>query len=309
MKIIILLFGLASYSLSSQNPIYAKIDQHVDTIKEDNFSRVSILAHQLVKPAINDTEKVRALFYWIASNIKYDSQGLYSKQWDEYGIDENTAAATFAWKKGICRGFAFLMKMMLDEIGLENELVYGHGKGEGLARDTLKINHVWNSVKFDGKWQLLDVTWANTEWSQRKVTDWFFLADPMQFVLTHYPNDSKWLLHPNPISYEEYKKLPLVGGNYFKLGFGVLTPKVEKFRDKVVFWLFIPADLQIGILLRNKETDDEMVFNHLEIKKEGAFSRVTFPISQKGKFEIEMTAIDAFYRKHFSILTVPYENN
>lgn len=310
MRILIFLFLIQAIQLNGQNKSEYKIDYHADTIKEDNFSKIKILTQKLVKPAKSDTEKVRAIFYWVAKNIKYDFQGLNTKQWDTYGIDNEVAAATFVWKKGICRGFASLMKIMLNEARIENELVFGNGKGEALKGDTTRSNHVWNSVKLNGKWQLLDVTWANVGWSNRKIDDTYFLTEPIQFHLTHYPDSSKWLLHDNPITYEEYNKLPSIGGNYFALGFGTAIPKIDKMKDKIVFRLQIPKDYEMEILLRNKKTEEETLFHNLETKKEGNISIISLPINQKGKFVIEINAMDKYspYRKYFSIITTNFEN-
>jgi hypothetical protein len=295
----------------SQNPAYYAIDNHADIIKEDTFKNLNILVEKLIEPAKNDTDKVRAIFYWIAKNIKYDDRGLYRGQWDNYSIDENTAAATFAYRKGICRGFAYLMKMMLDLAEIDNELIYGNGKGEGSGRDTIRSNHVWNAVKLDNKWQLMDVTRANIDWSKTiKVKDYFFLTDPIEFGLNHYPDSAKWLLYDNPLSYAEYEQLPVIGMNYYHLGFGKTIPKVDKFKDKVVIRVEMPSGLIPEVLIRNKDTGNEIVLHNCDITKDNQISIISVPIPEKGMFEIELNVlIDKLpYAKYFSIITIDFDN-
>ena len=86
MKKIIFLVSLLPFTLFSQNIFYDTIDRHADTIQQDKFILIKSLTQDLIRPAKNDLEKTRAIFYWLAKNIKYDTQGLNSGHWDGYGL-------------------------------------------------------------------------------------------------------------------------------------------------------------------------------------------------------------------------------
>lgn len=261
----------------------------------------------MVKPFNNDSQKVRSIFYWLAKNIKYDRQGLNSNKWDKYGIDENTAIATFAYKKGLCRGFAILMKIMLDEVNIENELVFGNVRGEMLKNDSLRSNHVWNSVKIDGKWQLLDVTWANVDWDKKKkIENTYFLSDPAQFILTHYPDESKWTLMDNSISYEEFRQLPRIGGNYFKLGFGPYIPKIDRQNNKIILTIEVPNSVSLGVIKHDKRNGEEIEFKNFKAKQEGEITILEIPTEVDENSLIEITAITNIppYARYFSVLEI-----
>ena len=310
MRLFCLLFVLPLTPLFSfaQTPPYAAIDAHADSLREDNFSKLDQLTARLIEPARNDTERVRAIFYWLARNIKYDYEGLYKKNWQPYDLNTDLAAATFTWKKGICSGFAVLMKKMLDLAGIENALVTGNAKGESFLYEDRRSNHIWNSVRLGGQWQLLDVTWATTQWSKKSVSDLFFLPPPAQFALTHYPDQAQWLLYDNPMSYESYQSLPEIGYTYYFLEFGPEPPRFERDSAAVTFYLKIPKSVAVGVILRNVDTYEENILHDIRPEPAGQVSALRVPLPAEGRFEVELTGISdkTPYRKYFAVLMAPY---
>ncbi|MCC6459794.1 MAG: hypothetical protein IT260_04970 [Saprospiraceae bacterium] len=306
-SLVFLLF-LFSFSSFAQTHPYAAIDAHADSIREDNFSKLDQLTARLIEPARNDTERVRELFCWIAKNIKYDHEGLHKRSWQPYDLNTDLAAATFAWKKGICGGFSVLLKYMLDAAGIENALVTGHGKGESFLNEDRRSNHVWNSVRLGGQWQLLDVTWATTQWTKQDVSDLFFLPPPARFALSHYPDSLQWLLYDNPLPYELYQALPEIGYAYYTLGFGPEPPRMERDSGQVTFRLAIPKSVTLGVILRNVDTFEETILPTIQLEREGDLSVLRVPLPAEGHFDVELTAISdkTPYRKYFAVLTAPY---
>lgn len=307
LNLVFLLHLVPFFSFAQTNP-YAAIDAHADSIREDNFSNLDQLTARLIEPARNDTERVRALFCWIAKNIKYDYEGLYKRAWQPYDLNTDLAAATFAWKKGICGGFSVLLQQMLNAANLENVLVTGHGKGESFLYENRRSNHVWNSVRLAGQWQLLDVTWATTQWTKRQVSDLFFLPPPTRFALSHYPDSLQWLLYDNPLSYDAYQALPEIGYAYYILGFGPEPPSVERGTEQVTFRLAIPKPVTVGVMLRNVDTFEETILQTINLEREGNLSVLRVPLPAEGHFDVELTAISdkTPYRKYFAVLTAPH---
>ena len=70
--ILLITFLLSHTGTSAQiAPVYA-IDAHADTLKHADFPDLHELTGKLTEPAQNELEKVRAIFYWIAKNIRND---------------------------------------------------------------------------------------------------------------------------------------------------------------------------------------------------------------------------------------------
>lgn len=93
----------------------------------------------LVGGKMEEIEKILALHDYIVLNTAYDTS------YTRYSI-KNTLIDGLA----VCQGYAETMKLFLDALGVENQLIYGMAGGD---------RHVWNLVCLDGDWYHLDVTW------------------------------------------------------------------------------------------------------------------------------------------------------
>ena len=289
MRNLIWVFLVFSLQLKSQSLSYLKIDKHTDTITEKDFKNIKSLTHRLIKPAKTDTEKVRAIYYWLANNIKFSKCSYNDNYWSDFKDGKEIAELTFNLKTGMCRGYASLLKIMLDEIKIENVLIKGHLKMLRFREDTILTNHIWNAVKLNNQWLPLDLALSAPR-TTSKFDEFYFLTDPSRFILSHYPSDTKWTLVKDSIDFEKYRKIPYCSQNYFELGFGPTIPLVEKFKNKVVFKVQKPNNVSLGLILKNRANYEEIYHNALKISNEGSFSIIEFPITQKGKFEVELIA-------------------
>ena len=195
-----------------------------------------------------DIEKVRAIYTWIALNIEYDyfpSKLLkapeflfYNNNDDLKRIKQNkiklAAQKTFRTRKGLCSGFAYLFHNICNLINIKNELIYGYTK---TSADRIGIipkekNHVWNAVKINNKWLLMDVTFGsgylyNDVW-QGHLNLEYFNAKKSKLMLTHFPADIKWRQFLNQKPLKEFCYAPLYKKGFLKNKLEVLTPKSGK---------------------------------------------------------------------------------
>jgi hypothetical protein len=115
-----------SYIMTKEERIEA--DKMIDEILAD-----------IIKPYMNDHEKVKAVHDYIVLNGKYDNNSLYFSDYDL--LTKGTS---------VCNGYALLTYNMLNKLNIPVNLVSGTASGEA---------HIWNMVKLDGYWFHLDVTW------------------------------------------------------------------------------------------------------------------------------------------------------
>ncbi|MGN0658536.1 MAG: transglutaminase domain-containing protein [Emergencia sp.] len=95
---------------------------------------------------MSDYEKEKAVYDWLIGYTAYSegslapisSGGEYSHE--PYGV--------FKYHEAICVGNATTMKLFLDMLGIENQIIHSTEQGE----------HAWNLVKLDGEWYHCDVT-------------------------------------------------------------------------------------------------------------------------------------------------------
>ena len=201
-----------------------------DPVKKRNSKRVSdnsssqesprSLANTLTARKRGEREKSLAIFDWITRNIVYDMPslklGIYTLQEPEF---------TLKSRRAVCGGFAKLFEALAREAGLEARTVIGFAKGTGFSPgDSLQgniTNHVWNAVKIDGKWQLLDCTWGGgifegNDRYRSRYEPFYFCTDPKHLVYTHFPEDPRWQLLDVPVTPKVFINLPQVWPDFFR---------------------------------------------------------------------------------------------
>lgn len=194
---------------SKVNTSFAEIDFHATSVNASKFESLSALASCLTREFRDERSKVRSIFTWIASSISYDRES--------YSISKSiyTQTATAVWqnRSAVCEGYANLFVAMCEAAGIESRIVKGYVRD--YSDSELRFpNHAWNSVKINGQWQLLDVTWASINnvsresdlmYNQQNL-DYFFLVDPQRMLLTHLPEDPLWQLQINYVDLQTFVK-------------------------------------------------------------------------------------------------------
>lgn len=183
-------------------------DHLVELIKE--IPKEAEISHKKLSEYIsthcaNDEETVLAFSYWIAKNIRYSM-----KEVKEIHRTDKTAYEVLSNKKAVCEGYAILFQQLCEDAGITSFVVYGHGYGHVLKRmfNRAHMRHAWNAVFCNGEWKILDVTWAaneikHGEFNKTGHLKWIF-CEPAEFSKSHYPNDPRWQMMPNPLSAREF---------------------------------------------------------------------------------------------------------
>ncbi len=229
---------------------FAKVDATVKSYPA--FSDTDKFAAKVNADFKRDDEKARAIFTWIATNVKYDLAAYgandrpvaYSfktqeeKEAKQKKFKEDLAQKTLKSKKGVCQGYATLFLVVAEKVGLEAEMVTGTSKSHpahiGAAPGA--SDHAWNAVKIGGEWKLLDTTWgAGTVTGEKpqfvfKFNDKYFFSDPELFFLNHFPDDKKWLMTSK--TEKDFAELPLYYGNYLIEGYEFISPDGGTFTNQ-----------------------------------------------------------------------------
>lgn len=106
--------------------------------------QVAAVLKEIIKPGMNNHEKIKAIHDWVVLYLKYDNS--YTR-YTAYEALQNHSA--------VCQGYSLLTYKLLKGAGIPNKIVEGTAKPEGGAR----VSHAWNLVQLDGKWYHLDTTW------------------------------------------------------------------------------------------------------------------------------------------------------
>ncbi len=187
-----------------------RVHKKITSKKNKSSFSTKELTFRITRNASSETEKTSAIYKWITTNISYDNE-LRSDaklQKEFYTSEENVIKKVLERKKALCGGYAFLFKRLCEDIGISAEVVHGFTKDySGKIEKNKNPNHTWNAVKLNGKWQLLDLTWAISYGSRDNPDNFWFLARPSEFILSHYPENIKWTLLKNPKSFSEFQKI------------------------------------------------------------------------------------------------------
>jgi transglutaminase/protease-like cytokinesis protein 3 len=221
-----LIISFSFYKAISQD--YQKVDKIVDKYPH-SFSKPEKLAELINKDFSTDVDKARAIYRWIALYVAYDVKTYFSgqktvsytystkeeKARKEKEYELSVALETLKKKKAVCQGYSTLFKNLCDLTGVECVAIQGYSKVfEGDIGKVPKVtDHSWNAVKINNKWGLVDATWGagSVDYSKKvfvpQFTDVYFLTNPEQFYLKHYPENKEWLFIDKSI--QDFADLPL----------------------------------------------------------------------------------------------------
>jgi transglutaminase/protease-like cytokinesis protein 3 len=130
--------------LKDEKAVFLNSVQNVTWTSSDNAIKK---AKELTANKKTDTEKAKAIYDYIISNIQYDTQ-LAAKASTDYLPDIDR---TLKLKKDICYGYASLYAAMLRSVDIPTKLLMGN-------TTYVDVYHAWNEVYLDGKWVTIDTT-------------------------------------------------------------------------------------------------------------------------------------------------------
>ncbi|WDV45688.1 S-layer homology domain-containing protein [Clostridiaceae bacterium M8S5] len=161
------LFDLENNRLS-KDPLYYSPDKEKSIFNDV----IDDILRKIIDSKMSDLQKEKAIHDYIINNTvyyKYDKDSI--KDIPEYC---HTAYGVLIYGTGVCDGYAEATNVLLNRVGIESKLVFGHAKNKD---NTDTIGHAWNLVKIDGKYYHLDVTWDDDDENQKACYDFFNLTD------------------------------------------------------------------------------------------------------------------------------------
>ncbi|MBW1656321.1 transglutaminase domain-containing protein [Flavobacterium quisquiliarum] len=209
-----------------------------------SFDSTEKLAERIEKDFDSDAERARAIYSWIAFNIKYDYnmylnppkvQGFsYSseaeKQQKIKQLNDNLIQKAFKSKKAVCEGFTALYQHLATMMDIKCEIIRGDSKisPRDIGRKNTSSNHAWNMVLIDKKWRLIDVTWGQGYYDSSKgrmVNDFnpiYFDTDPDYFFAKHFPDSGTYL--GKRLSKDDFLNGPLIYNTTIENDYKIKSP-------------------------------------------------------------------------------------
>ena len=155
---------------------YAYIDVKALQIPTTAYYSADSIAKFVLANFSSNSEKVRAVYKWITTNIRYSKDSLY--YFRGWGKDpEEKMNTILRRRKGVCENYAELFAGIVSKCGIQAVVVSGYCKISGMVNWS---GHGWCAVKIDNQWLFCDPTWDEGF----KVSASYFLVPPEEFIQT-----------------------------------------------------------------------------------------------------------------------------
>lgn len=233
MRIISTLFFilLSHFSIGQTSSDYSAIDKKMDAIPVNQTATTSGIVDYINSNFKTENEKIRAAFYWTATNLSYDIPNMYEP--NNLDSPQEKIANALKSRKGVCIHYAEVFNEIANKIGVKTYIIGGYTKQFG---QIAPISHAWCASRIDEKWFLFDPTWASgyVEGKKyiRKLNNSFYKVEPVKMVVSHMPFDYLWQFLNSPLTNNEFISGKVDTGKP-KINFDFLTEidKYERLSD------------------------------------------------------------------------------
>lgn len=200
----ILLIGIsAGLFAQKKNSEFAQVDKIALQIPDSLTNSTKGISDYINSNFINQTDKSRAIFIWIASNIQYDIENMFAINF--YQNTSEIIDKVLMTRKGICMHYAELYNSIAKQVGIKSYVISGYTKQNGFVD---YIPHAWCSSLIDSTWYLIDPTWGSGYIQNakfiKKTNDYYFKTKPEQIVKSHMPFDPLWQFLNYPVTNQEF---------------------------------------------------------------------------------------------------------
>ncbi len=301
---------------------------------------IELLSREITHGCKTDKEKVTKIFRWITDNISYRTQydrmkviGSASKKFAQTEFDTDTGAlkplnvrvseTVLRNRVAVCDGYSRLFATLCEYAGIRSEVIIGYARGS-IHRPDLKfsVNHYWNAVFFDNKWQLLDATWASgyitrqTGEFVREYDPHYFLTRPEDFIRDHYPDDQRWTLLTDDAVPDEFKHSPFKQKSFLKYRITSFLPSggvIEASVGDVIQLELVTADPE-----KDKKISPDMLLDSAIFTQSASWifldpleKEITpvFPHKYNYSFRVESPDVEWLYLKYNNDLVLRYKIN
>lgn len=200
---LILSLFLSFLSFGQSQTEYTLIDNQISKIPNSSTYSTKGIANYINSNFRTDNDKIRAIFYWTASNISYDMDNRFTSNSRE--TSENKIKNILKTRKGVCSDYTEIFNDLANKVGVKTVIISGYTKQNGEI-DT--ISHAWCASRINNSWYLFDPTWAsgfvNNGRFSKKIDNSYFKVNPSKSISSHIPFDYLWQFLNYPITNQEF---------------------------------------------------------------------------------------------------------
>lgn len=185
------------------NAKYDLVDKKMREIPADFTYSTEYIANYINAYFKTEDDKIRAVFYWTATNINYDVKNMLTQNGHIPSQEKITKA--LKTRKGVCIDYAEVFRSIANQVGINTYIIEGYTKQNGKISN---LGHAWCASKIDSSWYLFDPTWGAGGVQNgvfiKKLNINYFKVSPDKMKVSHLPFDYLWQFLVEPISNEEF---------------------------------------------------------------------------------------------------------
>lgn len=268
-----LLFFLFLVSLPSFGQDFSDIETKVlaypKLISSEN------LASKISTDFSSKEQQIKAAFFWITQNIRYDLEAFYNPNNKRVHfryrteaeriaklqeIKDHIVTETLQSRKAVCEGYAQTLSKICTLLNIENEVIKGYIRNSSADINNPKNspNHAWNAVKLNDNWMYIDATWAagavtNGKW-HKKFNPYYYNIPTTKYFKTHYPENKLWQLRVGRMSLTDFYRQPIYDSSFLQSNIELITPKTG---------IASIENNEVTIQLKNSKKEQDIRFGFL----------------------------------------------
>ncbi|MDE6595560.1 MAG: hypothetical protein K2K44_06080, partial [Oscillospiraceae bacterium] len=146
-----------------------RTNKNIAKIK-DSFDKKTSKIIAEAKKKDTDYERLKYIYDAIQSSTAYESNAEHSKNCNVELYSHAKADSGLVHKKANCTGYSMMFCYLAQSLGYDCICING---------DTTVGDHMWNAIKIDGKWYLVELTWDDVYGDQKGKLqyDYFLLSE------------------------------------------------------------------------------------------------------------------------------------
>ena len=201
--IVLSIFIQMSYGQNKTVENFLSIDKKALQIPENQTATTDMISDYIKMNFKTEKERIRAIYIWIATNINYDIENMYSVDFNN--SDSAKINRPLQTRKGVCANYSALFDALCVKVNIRSYIIDGYTKQNGIVDNS---SHAWCAAFVEGSWFLFDPTWGSGYVSNgkyyKKLNNSYFLAKPSDFVRSHMPYDYLWQIMDYPVTNQEF---------------------------------------------------------------------------------------------------------
>lgn len=194
---------LSVLSVAQTKTVYTDIDNKISKIPVELNHSTTGIAKFITDNFKTDSEKIRAVFYWTATNISYDVPNMFAP--NQLETVQEKIENTLKSKKGVCIHYAEVFNDISNKMGIKCRIIDGYTKQNGKVAT---LAHAWCAAKIENRWFVFDPTWGaggiNNGKFIKKLNNAYFKVEPSKMIDSHMPFDYLWQFLNYPVTNAEF---------------------------------------------------------------------------------------------------------